>query len=188
MKDKDLGSTWTRWLVYRTSNGTLQMLHSLHNKNTIQQNSRDSRFFFASIQNTIPFIKRFGNAGCYRINSRIIKPATGGPILSGRRRTGDRTKKISNNLRRVKTKQSEQTTYPPKMRRGIMHLRGCTLRFHPRGWTPRFRIKCPPNISYRHTQLLTRIGDNQQPIGELSHHYHMLWCDAALYNTTCLKT
>jgi hypothetical protein len=71
-------------------------------------------FFSTSIQNTIPFIKRFGNVGCYRINSRIIKPATGGPILSGRRRTSGRTKKISNNLRGVKTKQSEHTTYPPK--------------------------------------------------------------------------
>jgi hypothetical protein len=71
-------------------------------------------FFSASIQNTIPFIKRFGNAGCYRINSRIIKPATGGLILSGRQQTGDRTKEISNNLRGVRTKQSEQTTYPPQ--------------------------------------------------------------------------
>jgi hypothetical protein len=71
-------------------------------------------FFSASIQNTIPFIKRFGSAGWYRINSRIIKATTGGPIFSGRRRTGDHTKEISNNIPDVKTKESEQTTYPPK--------------------------------------------------------------------------
>jgi hypothetical protein len=35
-----------------------------------------------------------GDSGCGRSDTRIIKPETSGPILSGRRQTGDRPKKI----------------------------------------------------------------------------------------------
>jgi hypothetical protein len=69
-----------------------------------------------------------------------------------------------------------------------MHLRGCKLRFHLRGWTPRIQNNGPSNTSYRHTHLPTRIEDNQHLIKELSPHYHMAWCDAALGNRACLKT
>jgi hypothetical protein len=37
-------STWTRWLVYRIIIRTLQMLHGLHNKNKINQNSGTVEF------------------------------------------------------------------------------------------------------------------------------------------------
>jgi hypothetical protein len=41
-KEKNVGSTWARWLVHRTSTGTLQMLHGLHHKDQIQQISGNS--------------------------------------------------------------------------------------------------------------------------------------------------
>jgi hypothetical protein len=49
-----------------------------------------------------------------RFDTRIIKPATRGPILSGRRRTGDRPKKIGKYFRSRETEKWKRKTYPPR--------------------------------------------------------------------------
>jgi hypothetical protein len=63
---------------------------------------------------TIYFIRRIGNAGCGRSNTRIIKPATSGPILSDWRRTGDRPKEIGKYFRSRETEKWKGKTYPPR--------------------------------------------------------------------------
>jgi hypothetical protein len=81
-----------------------------------------------------------------------------------------------------------EASKPNKVRWKIIHLRGCKLRFHLRGWTPRIQSKFPSNTSYHHAQLQIRIEGNQHRAGESSHHNHMVWCDVAQGNRPCLRT
>jgi hypothetical protein len=68
--------------------------------------------FFTSIQSAISFIQRTGNAGFDRSHARLIKPATSGPILSGRRRTGDHPKKIGKFFGAAKMKCGKEKLTP----------------------------------------------------------------------------
>jgi hypothetical protein len=105
MKKKNVGPTWARWLVHWTSIRTLQVLHGKRHENKIKQNSGNSQFFPKQIQLTISIISRIGDSGCSGSHARLIKPATGGRILSGRLRTGDHPEKISEYFRISKTKE-----------------------------------------------------------------------------------
>jgi hypothetical protein len=58
-------------------------------------------------QLTISIISRLGDSGRIGSHARLIKPATGGPILSGWRRTGDRPEEISEYFRICETKNSK---------------------------------------------------------------------------------
>jgi hypothetical protein len=62
-------------------------------------------FFNTYIHLTISIISRFGDSVCSGSHVPLIKPATGGPILSGRRRTGDFPEAISENFHICKTKE-----------------------------------------------------------------------------------
>jgi hypothetical protein len=122
---------------------------------------------FFSDQFKIPFpsSRDLATQAATELTHAILNPQPAGPFCQVGDEQAIALRKLATILEASKpNKVNKQLT--PKMRRGIMHLRGCKLRFHLRGWTPIIRIKCPSTTSYRHTQLRTLIGDNQHPTGE----------------------
>jgi hypothetical protein len=76
-----LGSTWTRWLVYRTSIRTLQMLHGLHNKNKIKQNSGNSRIFPPhKFKLPFPSSSELATQAAADLTHALLDPRPAGPL------------------------------------------------------------------------------------------------------------
>jgi hypothetical protein len=75
-----LGSTWTRRLVHRTSTGTLQMLHSLHNTDPIQQSSGDSRIFPHQFKIPFPSSSDLATQAAKELTHALLNPQPAGPF------------------------------------------------------------------------------------------------------------
>jgi hypothetical protein len=110
---------------------------------------------------------RIGDSGCSGSHARLIKPATGGTILSGRRRTGDRPEKISecislapqDEIENNAPQRVQTTVLPPRVARqdpgqtSLQHIipSQSTPNSHRRQQTPRRRIVTPqtPHVMVR---------------------------------------
>jgi hypothetical protein len=62
------------------STGTLQMLHSLHNKNTIQQNSGNSRIFPHQFKIPFPSSSDLATQAATELTHALLNPQSAGPF------------------------------------------------------------------------------------------------------------
>jgi hypothetical protein len=165
-----MGTTWARWLVHWTSSRTLQVLHGLHHKNKIKQNSGKSRFFPHKFTLPFPSSRELAVQAAEDLTHALLNPQPAGPFCQVGAEQAIALRKLANIFASAKPKntnktlapqdeidnnapQRVQTTVsPPRVasqnpgQTSIQHILPSQFRpnSHRRQQTPRRRIVTPP--------------------------------------------